>query len=217
MTLSPAKRHMMRIQAAEEAASAADSNLRPNASQYELMQAQLYEDTRRLKGIESMKKRAEIKLELLDAYAPYVTGVLESDAGASDDVLMTVMLWRIDAGDYIGALDIGDYALRHSLTMPDKFQRSTACLMAEEFADAALKGAEVPAETLCCIEQLTASKDMPDQVVAKLHKALGTVLMESDPATALLHLQSALANNDNCGVKTMIKKLQKQLSADQPD
>ena len=31
---------------------------------------------------------------------------------------MYVMLWRIDAGDYAGALEIGRHALRHGWVMP---------------------------------------------------------------------------------------------------
>ncbi|MDY8569877.1 phage terminase small subunit, partial [Escherichia coli] len=35
-----------------------------------------------------------------------------------DDILMTVMLWRLDTGDIAGALEIARYALKYGLTMP---------------------------------------------------------------------------------------------------
>ncbi|MCP8687765.1 phage terminase small subunit [Marinobacterium sedimentorum] len=211
--ISPAKRHVMRVQAAQEAARAAESNVRPDAPQYELMMAQLYEDRRRLKAIESIKAKGLLKAELLDSYAPYIAGVLESDAGAQDDVLMTVMLWSIDAGYYGGALEIAEYALRHGLAMPDKYQRSTACVIAEEIADAANKGTDqrVPVATLLKAVELTAEQDMPDQVRAKLHKALGMALADSEPECALLQLRAALTYDERSGVKTLIGKLEREL------
>ena len=132
MAMTPARKHLMRVKAAEEAAKAAETQVRPDASQYELMLAKLYEDKRRLKGVESMKTRAEIKRELLPEYEPYITGVLQSDAGAQDDVLTTIMLWCIDAGDYSQALELATYAMRHNLSMADAFSRSLPCLLAEQ-------------------------------------------------------------------------------------
>jgi hypothetical protein len=209
---------MMRVKAAQEAAAAADSQVRPDASQYELMLAKLYEDKRRLKGIESMKARAELKRELLPEYEPYITGVLMSDAGVTDDVLMTLMLWNIDAGEYADALDIARYAMKHRLPMPDKFQRSTATLIAEEFAEAVIKGgADLSTYILEQVLRLTADQDMPDEVRAKLHKAVGlSFIEEGNLASAQEHLKEALALHDGCGVKTQIKQLEKQLQQNKP-
>lgn len=39
-----------------------------------------------------------------------MNGVLEQGKGAQDDILMTVMLWRLDTGDIAGALEIARYA-----------------------------------------------------------------------------------------------------------
>ncbi|STH42997.1 small terminase subunit [Escherichia coli] len=46
-------------------------------------------------------------MELLPKYAAWAEGVLAAGGAQQDDVLMYVMLWRIDAGDYAGALEIG--------------------------------------------------------------------------------------------------------------
>ena len=216
--ISPAKRHRLRVQAAAEAARAAETHVRPDASQYELMLAKLYEDKRRLKSVESMKTRAQIKRELLPEYEPYITGVLESDAGAHDDVLTTIMLWCIDAGEYARALTLAQYALRHNLAMADTFSRSLPCLLAEQFAEAVLVSNDaVPEEVLRDIGAMTAGHDMPDQVKAKLHKAIGMVLEETDPAEALVQYRSALSYDDRSGVKTKIKQLDKQLQQNKPD
>lgn len=47
---------------------------------------------------------------------------------------MFVMLWRIDAGDYAGALDAGRHALRHGWVMPIG-NRNAQTVLAEEMAD----------------------------------------------------------------------------------
>ncbi len=39
--------------------------------------------------------------------------VLADGRGAQDDIVMTVMLWRLDAGDIAGALEIAPYALKY--------------------------------------------------------------------------------------------------------
>lgn len=217
MTL--AKRHFQ-AKTAELAAKAAgsDSNHLENASAYELQLAQLYEDKRQLKDIQSMETRAEIKRQLLPKYEPYVDGALKGGKGAQDDVLMTIMLWRLDAQDFDGALMIASYAIKHKLSMPDAFQRTTATLLAEELAINALSmlanadtDKSALLENLIEVEQLTRDQDMPDEVRARLHKALGYCLMDIDPAQALVELKRAYELHDKSGVKTDISRLEKQL------
>ncbi|MBE3060559.1 hypothetical protein GXB74_31655, partial [Klebsiella pneumoniae] len=41
-------------------------------------------------------KKAQIKVELLPRYSAWVEGVLVADGARQDDVVMFVMLWRID-------------------------------------------------------------------------------------------------------------------------
>lgn len=205
---------------AELAAKAAgsDSDMFKNASAYELQLAQLYEDKRRLKGIQSFEARADIKRQLLPKYEPYIDGVLKGGKGAQDDVLMTIMLWRLDAHDFDGALVIARYAIQYKLAMPDAFQRTTATLIAEEIALNALSMLGNPEtdkaallENLIEVEQLTRDQDMPDEVRARLHKALGYCMMEIDPAQALVELKRAYELHDKSGVKTDIGRLEKQL------
>lgn len=95
MSLSPARQHRLRVQAEQAARQA--GNVR-HATGYDLMLMQLAEDRRRLKGIQSTVKKAQIKVELLPRYSAWVEGVLAADGARQDDVVMFVMLWRIDAG-----------------------------------------------------------------------------------------------------------------------
>lgn len=212
MSLSPARQHRQRIQA--EQAARPGGNVR-HASGYDLMLMQLAEDRRRLKGIQSTVKKAEIKVEVLPKYVPWVDGVLAADGAQQDDVLMYVMLWRIDAGDYAGALTIGRHALKHGWVMPSGFNRNVQTLITEEMADAAKAAllAATPFDSDLLMQTLDAigSLDMPDQSRARLHKSLGYVLRESNPAAALNHLKHALQLDERCGVKKDIEQLERRI------
>lgn len=210
--MTPAKRHFQKIQAAQEAAKVAESGQRPDMNQHDLMQALLYEHRQQLKLIQSNDAKAEKKRELLPDYLPYVEGVLAAATGNQDDVLMYVMIWAIDAGDYETALNIATYALEHDLLPPDAFKRTTATLITEDLAEASLK-ADMPLQLLQRTADLVMDADMPDPVKGKLHKALGMHpdLQAQEPMTALNHLQSADNMISKSGVKTTIKQLQKQI------
>ena len=204
MSLSPARQHRLRVQA--EQAARQGGNVR-HATGYDLMLMQLAED-RRLKGIQSTVKKAQIKVELLPRYSAWVEGVLAADGTRQDDVVMFVMLWRIDAGDYAGALDAGRHALRHGWVMPignRNVQTGLAALLAGESFDAGLL-----LQTL----ELTDGQDMPDQSRARLHKAIGAVLTETSPASALNHINHALQLDPRCGVKKEKQQLERRLRND---
>lgn len=209
--LSPAQRHRMRQQAIE-ASQVPDSPHR-HANAYEQMIIKLNEDKRRLKKVRSNERKAELKRQMLPEYLPWVAGVLEKGKGAQDAVLMTVMIWRLDAGDVTGALEIARYALAHGLVPPDRFKRdSTPYLLAEEVASAAMRAWTVkePVDTGPLLETLalTESEDMPDQVRAKLHKITGYVLRDAGRTQeAMTHLVRALQLHEGCGVKKDIERL----------
>lgn len=175
--LSPAQRSQQRKRAALAAARSPATESMAGATAYELQLMQLAQDRLRLKQIQSGQGKAELKRQLLPAYVPYVDGVLSAGRGAQDEVLTTIMVWRIDAGDYTGALDIAGYVLKHKLLMPDRFARTTGCLVAEEIATAALKAQKVgesfDRDVLLRTAAATHEQDMPDEVRAKLYLALG--------------------------------------------
>ncbi|MFM0302418.1 phage terminase small subunit [Paraburkholderia sediminicola] len=213
---SPAQRHYERVSAELTAASAAPGESLAGASAYELMLAKLATDRRRLKAIHSIERKIDVKrAELLPEYVDYVAGALSGGRGAQDDVLTTVMIWRVDAGDFAGALDIARYALAHRMTLPDQYDRPLATAIAEEFAQAALAafklGDTFDADQLDEVMMLTVSADMHDQVRAKLHKALGKALQDSDRAAALDHLRRALQLDERAGVKQDIARLETEL------
>ncbi|WP_321939828.1 phage terminase small subunit [Paraburkholderia sp. J8-2] len=230
MTMStPARRHQARVRAEQAAASAAPGRSLAGASHYELMLAKLAADRRRLKALQSVARKVEVKREVLPEYADYVSGALKGGRGAQDDVLTTVMIWRVDAGDYAGALDIARYALQYGLTLPAHYERAAPAAIAEEFADAALiaiaDGGTFDVDQLNEVRELTEAVDMHDQIRSKLYKALGLAAMKligddqldemhdwGRAAQALQNLQTALQLNARAGVKQNIARLEKMLS-----
>lgn len=222
MPMTPAKKHFHRTQAGLDAAraEASGSYENANANLYELMLMQLASHKRRLKEIQSVENKIEVKREILPEYEAYIAGVLESDAGVQDDVLMTIMVWRIDTGDLWGALAIGEYALHNKLHTPEQYKRDTATLLAEEISDYALRQAQdekniLDMGLLLHTLDVTQEHDMPDQVRAKMHKALGfTMQQRTDYAESLRHLNRALELDKNSGVKKRIEQVERQNRAD---
>lgn len=227
MGLSLAQRTQQRKRAAVAAASTAADQPMAGSGAYELQMAQLHQHHQQLKGIQSTQGKEELKAKLLPDYAPYIAGVLAAGQGAQDEVLTTVMVWRLDAGDYQGGLEIAAYVLQHGLTLPDRFARTTGCLVAEEIAEAALKalkaGGTFDIGLLAEADRLTAGEDMPDEVRAKLMLAMGRVAaaqVDPDkPNPADVHslevarhfLTRALELHDKCGGKRDLELVDRQL------
>ncbi|AZF57455.1 MULTISPECIES: terminase endonuclease subunit [Pseudomonas] len=215
MALSIAQAHQRRARAAMEAAKTAPQQSMAGATAYEHQLNQLLQDRLRLKAIQSNEGKAALKLQLLPEYIPYVEGVLQAGNGAQDDVMTTVMIWRIDVEDYRGALDIADYVLKHKLIMPDRFERTTGCLVAEEIATAALKAQKANGSFDLAIlhrtVELTEDEDMPDQARAKLFLATGRATLNGITAeepgqpgqiqAGIDLLKRAIELHDGCGGK----------------
>lgn len=215
MALSIAQAHQRRARAAMEAAKTAPQQSMAGATAYEHQLNQLLQDRLRLKAIQSTAAKEALKPQLLPQYVPYVEGVLAGGNGAQDDVLTTIMVWRIDASEYAGALDIADYVLKHKLIMPDRFERTTGCLVAEEIATAALKAQKTNGtfdlSILHRTIELTDEEDMPDQARAKLYLATGRATVHGitaeDPGqpgqiqAGIDLLKRAIELHDSCGGK----------------
>ncbi|MNB56919.1 Phage small terminase subunit [compost metagenome] len=223
---NPCRRHFVRVSAAIEAAAANPTQTMAGATAYEHQLNQLLQDRLRLKQVQSNQGKAELKRQLLADYIPYVLGVLKGGKGAQDEVLTTIMVWRIDAEDFSGALDIADYVLKHKLIMPDRFERTTGCLVAEEVATIALKALKVGESFELAIlkrtAELTDAEDMPDQARAKLFLAIGRVTLEGitdekpgqpgQVQAGIDMLKKAIDLHDACGGKKDLERAERLLN-----
>jgi hypothetical protein len=236
---SPARLHQV-LQAAAEAVdlsetSEGDPLARPPVNGIEAqMRLRLRHDLRRLKEIASIERRIEIKRDaLLPEYADWIAGVLaasaDTDAVVGGEVLPVVMIWRIDTGDYAGALPLAEYVLRHRIALPQRYNRSAPALIVEEIAEGALKaqaaGRPFDLAILERVDELTADADMHDEIRAKLLKAIGVEIARAaeglDAASpeyraaaerALQPLRRAQDLHDRSGVKGHVKRLEKALT-----
>ncbi|WP_454838739.1 phage terminase small subunit [Pseudomonas hormoni] len=225
MALTLAQSTQLRKRAAQEAARTAPAALMDGLTSYELMLAKLQQDQLRLKQVQSQQNKAKVKAELLPEYVPYIDGILAAGQGAQDDVLVTVMVWRFDAGDYAGGLDIAEYVIRHNLQTPNRFNRTTGCLVAEEVAEAALTdqkaGSVFPHDILTRTAVLTAEQDMPDEARAKLTLALGRSTLvgldENNPGqpgqiqAGIDLLKTAIQQHNSCGGKKDLERAERLL------
>jgi len=214
MPLTPAKKHFQKASAKQ---NGDDTELAQHSTeqtnQYEIMLMMLVDHKRKLKEIQSQEMKAMYKAEVIDEYQAYIDGVIESDCGVQDDVLMNLMVWFIDIGELEKALHIGNYALKHDLKTPEQYKRDTATLLAEETAEFAMRYIDKTSITLLLhVEKITSDKDMPDEVRAKLHKAIGLKFNEvKNNENALTHFKRALELNERSGVKKLIETIEREI------
>ncbi|WP_267382262.1 phage terminase small subunit [Sphingomonas sp. GC_Shp_2] len=229
--LTPARAHRI-VQAAT--APADDNTAAPRAPRDTIadeMMLRLTHDLRRLKQIASIQLKIAAKAEMLPAYRAWCDALLSADradAGTAAEVLPTIMVWCIDTGDWMRALELADHVLRHDVALPARYARSAPALITEEIASAALKlqaaGKPFPFDVLDVVDGLTAGADMHDEIRAKLHKAIGFELAreadgrqgaEARPAivAAIAALGRAQQLHDRVGAKTRMAQMEKLLAA----
>lgn len=217
--LTPAQKHFDRVMA-ERRSNRGTTTAERTA--YEQILFRLRMDKADLSRIQSNAGKAKLKSERLPDYQPWIDGVLAADTGQADEVITTVMIWAADAGDIAQALRIGQYVLRHKIPMPDQYKRTTATVLVEEICDpilAAFKAnpakASVSIDNLNALNGITTHEDMPDQVRAKLFKAMGyTVRLNQDVESQQLarsHLQEAIRLNAKIGVARDIELLDRNI------
>ncbi|SFR79827.1 phage terminase small subunit [Sphingomonas jatrophae] len=235
--MSLARRHRERILAQMTAAdpSSVEGGLAlpaaangPAAAAAEQMALRLTHDLRRLKQIQSRERKIETKRDLLPEYAAWVDGLVagaeQAGAGTTEQVLPTIMIWRIDVGDFVGALPLAEHVLRHGIALPARYERTAGTLILEEIAEAALaslgRGDAFDLDVLERIAELTAGHDMPDEARAKLVKAIGMELQrqaetgdaDAAPARAALAVaafERAERLHARVGVEDKIKRAAK--------
>lgn len=213
---SPARRHFLKAKAAIESAKADESGSMVGLSQYELMLVKLNSDRRRLSDIESVSRKADVKREVLPEYDSYIQGVLLGGNGVQDEVLVTIMIWSLDADDLDRALPVINYAIKHKLALPDSYNRTLPTAVVDEFASSVQRihnaTQKYPLTALEEVERLTVNEDMPDQARAKLYRFLGEAYDEIDEKdNALKSYSRAYELFDKSGVKTRLNQLKKEL------
>ncbi|EIJ35718.1 phage terminase small subunit [Thiothrix nivea] len=207
--ISPAAQHRVKVESGRNPAPDSQSADRTANGQYRAFLYKLKSDRKRLSSIRSQTRRVEVKREILTEYSDYLDGVLSADCGGQDSVVVWCALWAADVGNISRAVQLAGYALKHDMQQPDGFSRSLVESITEEISKAALAGN--PADHLPDLQTLwalVAGQDMTDSIAAKLCKAYGMALAETDRNRAAELLEQAQALQSNIGVKGHLKKLQ---------
>ena len=214
--LTPAQRHFQRVMAERHGKTNEQSDTARTA--HEQIMHRLRMDQSALKRVQSDQAKAAMKRQLLPHYEGWIEGTLDGDSGRQDEVIVTLMVWAIDAGDYVLAARIGRYVVAHGLLMPDRFNRTAATILVDEICDPILVQVKADDTTdvtpyLAVLDEVadfTAGSDMPDVVRAKLCKARAFALRNGtteEQTTALALLRQALTLDAGAGVKKEIERL----------
>ncbi|HCB0075996.1 phage terminase small subunit [Klebsiella variicola] len=214
--LTPAQRHFQRVMAERHGKTDEQSDTARTA--HEQIMHRLRMDQSALKRVQSDQAKAAMKRQLLPHYEGWIEGTLDGDSGRQDEVIVTLMVWAIDASDYALAARIGRYVVTHGLLMPDRFNRTAATVLVDEICDPILVQVKADDTTdvtsyLAVLDEVadfTAGSDMPDVVRAKLCKARAFALRNGtteEQTTALALLRQALTLDAGAGVKKEIERL----------
>nr|WP_316629679.1 phage terminase small subunit [uncultured Brevundimonas sp.] len=212
--------------------AANDPNLESEAAKFLLM---LQDDKRKLKALQAQSRKIELKRQLVPNYRDWCDGVLaggRGERGPLDAIFTTIMMWTIDIGDFMTALPMAEHVLRYGLEMPAHVQRKPAVFIVEQIAEAAIMAYDLggddakafPHAVLPMLEDLIAAEDadMPDEVSAKLQKAIGKAVMagadleneedvrQRQEATLRRYL-AAMKLDPRVGVKGDVTRLKKAL------
>ena len=131
--LTPAQKHFQRVMAERHGKTDEQSDTARTA--HEQIMHRLRMDQSALKRVQSDQAKAAMKRQLLPHYEGWIEGTLDGDSGRQDEVIVTLMVWAIDAGDYALAARIGRYVVTHGLLMPDRFNRTAATVLVDEICD----------------------------------------------------------------------------------
>ncbi|HCQ1483614.1 TPA: terminase [Klebsiella quasipneumoniae] len=214
--LTPAQKHFQRVMAERHGKTDEQSDTARTA--HEQIMHRLRMDQSALKRVQSDQAKAAMKRQLLPHYEGWIEGTLDGDSGRQDEVIVTLMVWAIDAGDYALAARIGRYVVTHGLLMPDRFNRTAATVLVDEICDPILVQVKADDTTdvtpylavLDEVAEFTAGSDMPDVVRAKLCKARAFALRNGtteEQTAALALLRQALTLDAGAGVKKEIERL----------
>ena len=214
--LTPAQKHFQKVMAERHGKTDDLSDTARTA--HEQIMHRLRMDQSALKRVQSDQAKAAMKRQLLPHYEGWIEGTLDGDSGRQDEVIVTLMVWAIDAGDYALAARIGRYVVTHGLLMPDRFNRTAATVLVDEICDPILVQVKADDTTdvtpyLAVLDEVadfTAGSDMPDVVRAKLCKARAFALRNGtteEQTTALALLRQALTLDAGAGVKKEIERL----------
>lgn len=184
-----------------------------------LMEAGLDEDLARLKGINNLAGKQDLKrIELLPKYQDYIQRYLESGLVMQNRILVQVMVWLFDTNQFDDALELADIAIEQGQLMPERFKRRDIQTFVGDavgdWASAEYEAGRSPEPYLSnLLPRVDGEWTLPEQIPSKFHKLIGIRAMDDQQwAVAIKHLERATELYPQAGCKTRIEKCRLALS-----
>nr|WP_315492340.1 phage terminase small subunit [uncultured Pseudomonas sp.] len=184
-----------------------------------LMEAGLDEDLARLKAIQSLAGKQDLKrTELLPKYQDYIQRYLESGLVMPNRVLVQVLVWLFDTTQFDDALELADIAIEQGQLMPERFKRrDIQTFVADavcEWAYAEYQAGRSPEPYLSnLLPRVDGEWNLTEQIPSKYHKLIGMRAMEAEQwETALKHLERSTELYPKAGNDTRLEKVRKALA-----
>src|SRR5690606_23488353 len=99
--------------------------------EYAALLAVLHDNLRSLSDIQSHEQRQPKKREYADALQQRIEGALQPHQPVQDERLTTNVRWSIDYRQFDYALRLARFVIRHGLALPERYNRTPPCCLAE--------------------------------------------------------------------------------------
>ncbi len=179
------------------------------------IELRMFSQLQQLADIRSIQEKIAKKAEWLPEYAGYIEGCLVTSPAPQNNVLVRLMIWAADVGDYEQAVRIAEFALLNEMVMPEGHTRSIAEFITEQCSQDFIKDHELAVKNASVIEKIIeigTGESMVDEVRAKGFRALGDALRDAQPVEALNAYKNALRFNTNAGCVKQVTQLEKKLN-----
>jgi hypothetical protein len=183
-----------------------------------LMEVALAGDLDRLHQLNSLDQRQQLKCsELLPKYQEYVTRYRESGLNFPNQVLMYVLVWLFDTGEFVAGQELADFAMSQGQELPERFKRNIPTFVGDaviDWAEAEHKAGHSPEPYLSdLLPRVETEWKLFERIPARYHRLLGFMAMDrKDWALAVTHLERAEALYPEIRVETRLKGARKALA-----
>ncbi len=205
-------------------ASGADQSASMDINLFEQLQAAMQTDVARIKGVNKLSDKQEIKRHLLPNYLPFVENYVTEEHDYPCDIAVQVMVWLFDIDDIEKALAIGTYLVRTGTNqLPIKFSRDLPTFIIDEtyeWAKIQLQAEQTASpyldDLISTIEQDEWDKSwkLHPLLISKAYAMLAKHKEREEDFKACVSLceRAETANPEGAGVKTMKERAQKILA-----
>lgn len=226
--MSNAERYFYRVSQQRQAVKPRANKPAALNQQDQMMMVALDSDLKRLAGIQSRQSKTALKRdELIPRYHDYLLAMMVENQARTPEIIARNMIWAFDAGKAAWGFELGQFAVKHNIAMPEGFRRDVRNAFVGDAARLALswikeRGKDA-LKDLGFIWQVweladgnnAGTWDLLDDIRADLYKAVGFVCeyKEGFLPDALDLYKAAKALNPRIGVTRDIARLEKLCDA----